>query len=160
MTVPSPPASTALPYETASWARRILALFVDWIASWGATLLVISIFPPSGRSPWEEMTRTGSPAQWWVLGMYVVESAILTTLAGGSFGKLATRLRTVRTTPADSRGQDPRPLDPLRAFARQIMIAVVVPPLIFKPDGRGLHDLAASTATVTLQTYRSAFLRV
>jgi uncharacterized RDD family membrane protein YckC len=86
-----------------------------------------------------------------VLVAYVAESAVLTALAGGSFGKLATRLRTVR---ADG---DPRPLDLLRAIARQIMVAVVIPPLIFRPDGRGLHDLAAGTATVTLETYRSRF---
>jgi len=49
---------------------------------------------------------------------------------------------------------DPRPLDLLRSFARQIMVAVVVPPLIFRPDGRGLHDMAAGTATVELQTWR------
>ena len=47
-----------------------------------------------------------------------------------------------------------KPLDLLRAIARQIMVAVVVPPLIFRPDGRGLHDIAAGTATVTLETYR------
>lgn len=150
MTTAPPPSSTVLPYETASWARRILALCVDWAASW----LVVVFFVG-----WHEMTRAGGSSQWWVLGTYVVESTVLTTLAGGSFGKLATRLRTVRTGPAGSRLKDPRPLDPLRALARQIMVAVVVPPLIFKPDGRGLHDLAASTATVTLQTYRAVFLR-
>jgi uncharacterized RDD family membrane protein YckC len=78
---------------------------------------------------------------------------VLTALAGGSFGKLATRLRTVRVD------GDPRPLDLLRSIARQIMIAVVIPPLIFKPDGRGLHDLAAGTATVTLETYRAGLGR-
>jgi uncharacterized RDD family membrane protein YckC len=127
---------TALPYETASWAHRVVALVVDWAACW----LVVSFF-----AGWH--TSHG----WWVLLAYVVESVVLTATAGGSFGKLVTRLRTVRSN------GDPRPLDPVRALARQIMIAVVVPPLIFKPDGRGLHDLAAGTATVTLATYRSAF---
>ena len=28
----------------------------------------------------------------------------------------------------------------------------MIPPLVFRPDGRGLHDIAAGTATVTLQT--------
>jgi len=147
VTDPTAPSSRALPFETASWARRVLALVIDWFASWFVVALILG---------WDHVARTGSNASWWTLAVFVVESTALTSLAGGSFGKLATRLRTVRTTPG---GRDPRPLDPLRALARQIMVAVVIPPLIFRPDGRGLHDLAAGTATVTLQTYRSAFLR-
>lgn len=146
----SHPASTGtatLPYATASWGRRVLALLVDWLACWLVVAVVIG---------WDDVVRPGSTASSWTLLAYVVESTAFTTLAGGSFGKLLTHLRTVRTTPG---GCDPRPLDPLRSLARQILVAVVIPPLIFKPDGRGLHDLAAGTATVTLQTYRSAFLR-
>lgn len=151
MTDPSPAPSTALPFATASWGRRVVALFVDWVASWLVVALILG---------WDDVVRTGSSASTWTLLVYVVESVVLTTLAGGSFGKLATRLRTVRTTPAGPQPlPDPRPLDPLRTIARQILIAVVVPPLIFRPDGRGLHDLAAGTATVTLQTYRDVFLR-
>ena len=128
-----------LPFETASWARRVAALFVDWAAS----TLVVSIF-----AGWHY--SAGTSRQWWVLLVFVVESTVFTSLLGGSFGKLVTRLRTVRTN------GDPRPLDPIRSLARQILVAIVIPPLIFRPDGRGLHDLAAGTATVTLDTYRAS----
>jgi uncharacterized RDD family membrane protein YckC len=134
----------ALPFETASWARRVLALVIDWAA---CTLAVVGVVG------WHRFSAPGSEARAWVLIVYVVESVLLTTLAGGSFGKLATRLRTVRVD------GDPRPLDPLRAIARQILVVIVIPPLIFRVDGRGLHDLAAGTASVTLPTYRSFFLR-
>ena len=127
-------------FETASWGRRILALFVDWIVS---TFFVIALVG------WEEYWEVGSSAQTYVLPVLVVETALFTWLLGGSFGKLATRLRVVS---ADAR---PRPLNPLRILARQVMIALVIPPLVFRPDGRGLHDLFAGTATVTLDTYRS-----
>jgi uncharacterized RDD family membrane protein YckC len=137
--------SVDLPFETASWGRRVLALFVDWVVS---TLVVLFLVG------WDRFTSPGSSARALVLPMYVVESALLTALAGGSFGKLATRLRTVRID------GDPRPLDPLRTIARQIMVAVVIPPLVFRPDGRGAHDLACNSATVTLQTYRSFFRRL
>ncbi|SFC53479.1 RDD family protein [Nocardioides terrae] len=126
-------------FPTASWARRAVALLVDWLAS-----ILVVVFLVG----WDDYTSQGGAEQFYVLIAYVVESAVLTTLAGGSFGKLATRLRTVRVD------GDPRPLDPLRSFARQIMVAVVVPPLIFRPDGRGLHDMAAGTATVDLPTWR------
>lgn len=115
--------------ETASWLRRALALAVDWFAS---TLAVIFVL---GTHHWDGFV---------VLGVYVLESAFLTALAGGSFGKLATRLRVVRS---DGSG---RPVDLLRALLRQVLVALVIPPLVFRPDGRGLHDVAAGTMTVRL----------
>jgi len=143
--VPTSVDRRALPFETASWGRRVLALLIDWVLS---SLLVIFVVGP------HRYFTVGDHASSLTLPVYVLESAVLTMLAGGSFGKLATRLRTVRID------GDPRPLDPLRSIARQIMVAVVVPPLVFRPDGRGLHDLSCGTATVTLQTYRSFFRRL
>lgn len=121
--------------ETAPWGRRILALFVDWLAS---SLAVVAVI---GTDGWSEDSRSG----FYVLGVFIVESAFLMALVGGSFGQLVTRLRVLRY---DGSG---RPLSLLRALLRQVMIALVVPPLIYKPDGRGLHDLATGAATVRLQ---------
>lgn len=125
--------------ETASWLRRMVALFVDWFAS---TLVVIGLI---GLGSWSEDRYAG----FYTLGVFVLETALLTSFAGGSFGKLATRLRVVR---ADG---DPRPIDPLRALARSLLVCLVVPPLVFRPDGRGLHDMAVGSATVTLQEFRA-----
>ncbi len=126
-------------FETASWGRRILALFVDWAAS---TLVVIALL---GLDDYSDSSASG----FYVLLVYVIEAALFTWLVGGSFGKVATRLRVV---PTDGRL---RPLNPLRLLARQVLVALVIPPLVFRSDGRGLHDLFAGTATVTLDTYRS-----
>lgn len=130
--VPSP---QTLPYETASWGRRVLALLVDWVA---CTFVVVLFMG------WSDYSRTGGPGSFYVLLLFVVESALLTGTAGGSFGKLATRLRVVSV---ETGGR----LDLLRSFARQILVALVIPPLVFRPDRRGLHDIAADSATVTLQ---------
>jgi uncharacterized RDD family membrane protein YckC len=127
-------------FETASWGRRILALFVDWVAS---TLVVVALVGP------DDYADSSGPESCYVLLVYVVEAALFTWLVGGSFGKLATRLRVV---PVDGRL---RPLNPLRLLVRQVLVALVIPPLVFRPDGRGLHDLFAGTATVTLDTYRT-----
>lgn len=118
--------------ETASWARRILALFVDWIA---ATLVVILLI---GLGGWSEDPLAG----FYVLTVFAIEATVLTALTGGSFGKLATRLRVV--------GSNGAPPDLLRSLLRAVLVCLVVPPLIFKPDGRGLHDLAVGTRTVVL----------
>ena len=125
-------------FETASWGRRILALMVDWAASWAVVIAVL------GRDSFGQ----GGNGNLWIIPVFVLESAVLTALGGGSFGQLATRLRVVR---ADGSG---RPIDLLRALGRQALVAVVIPPLVFKPDGRGLHDLVADSATVTLDEWR------
>jgi uncharacterized RDD family membrane protein YckC len=125
--------------ETASWARRVLALLVDWIAS---TLVVVVVLGPAG---WSE-----NPASsFYVLGVFALESGVLTALAGGSFGKLATRLRVVQDDGS------PRPPDLLRSLARAVLVCLVVPPLVFRPDGRGLHDIVAGTRTVRLEDVRA-----
>jgi len=120
--------------ETASWPRRALALLVDWVA---CTLVVILVI---GWGGWLEDRASG----FYVMGVFVVESTVLTALVGGSFGKLATRLRVVRD---DGSG---RPVDLLRCLMRTLLVCLVVPPLVYRPDGRGLHDLAVGSRTVPL----------
>ncbi|MFT3871471.1 MAG: RDD family protein [Nocardioides sp.] len=120
--------------ETASWVRRGLALMVDWIASTLVAIVIVGL----------DTYRDDPSAGFVVLGVYVVESAILCAVAGGSFGQLATRLRVVRN---DGTG---RPLSLLAALVRSVLIALLIPPLVFRPDGRGLHDLAVGSVTIAL----------
>lgn len=109
--------------ETASWARRLVALFVDWMACTGVTILVL------GPTGWSENSWSSA----YTLVIFVLENALFTVLLGGSFGQKLAGLRVVRTS-----GQR---LDAARALLRAIMIALVIPPLVFRPDGRGLHDM-------------------
>jgi uncharacterized RDD family membrane protein YckC len=127
-------AAAELPFETASWGHRIAALVVDWIAS---TLVVVVILGPHG---WSSSRSSG----FLTMGVFIAESALFVALVGGSFGQLATRLRVVRV---DGSG---RPLSLLAALVRQVLVCLVVPPLVFRPDGRGLHDLACGSATAPL----------
>jgi uncharacterized RDD family membrane protein YckC len=136
---PVVPSDRRSPFPTASWGRRILALFIDWVASTLAVIAFVGL---------ERYGEPGSPAQAYTLLLFVVEAALFTWLLGGSFGKLVTGLRVV---PARGRG---RLTNPLALLARQVAIALVIPPLVFKEDGRGLHDMLAGTATVTMDTYR------
>ena len=131
--------------ETASWARRMLALLVDWFAS---SLVAAFIVGPD-RFFADQSTTPDAVPGLVTLAVFIVETTVLTALAGGSFGKLATRLRVVRH---DGSG---RPVGLLPALARTLLVALVIPPLVFRPDGRGLHDMMAGTATVTLQTLRA-----
>ncbi|QIK76217.1 RDD family protein [Nocardioides piscis] len=125
--------------ETASWARRFGALVVDWAA---CTLVVVFVLGPE---QWSDDPLSG----FYATGLFILESAFFTALLGGSFGKLVTRLRVVRV---DGVG---RPIELFPALLRSILIALVIPPLVFRPDGRGLHDMAVKTQTVRLADLRA-----
>ena len=140
--MPSPTANrpATSPFETASWGRRIAALLVDWLLCTLAVVLAFGL---------DDYTEAGSVASLLVLPLFIVESTLLTWLAGGSIGKLLTGLCVV---PADG---NLHRLNPVKVLIRQLLIALVVPPLVFRNDGRGLHDLAAGTSTVTFATLRT-----
>ena len=132
--------ATELPFETASWARRILALLVDYAACWGVMLLIYG----------KDWFGNGSVPSLYLTFLFIGESTVLMALSGGSFGQLATRLRVVRS---DGSG---RPLTLLTALLRQVMICLVIPPLVFRPDGRGLHDMVCRSAVVPLVARRQS----
>jgi uncharacterized RDD family membrane protein YckC len=127
-----------LPFETASWDRRILALCVDYAACWGVMLLIYG----------GDWFGSGSWPSLYLNLLFIGESALLIALSGGSFGQLATRLRVVRV---DAVG---RPLSLLAALLRQVLICLVIPPLVFRPDGRGLHDMVCRSAVVPIAARR------
>jgi uncharacterized RDD family membrane protein YckC len=118
--------------ETASWARRLVALFLDGLACVGVTILVL------GPTGWSENSWSSA----YTLVIFVLENALFTALLGGSFGQMLTGLRVVRLN-----GQR---LDAARALLRAVLIALVIPPLVFQPDGRGLHDLAVGSMVIRL----------
>ncbi len=116
--------------SAAGWGRRIVALFVDWIASQLVASLAVGPAAVSGHG-WET---------WLPLLVFWLEASVLTALVGGSFGQLFTGVAVVRV--------DGRPVSLFAALARTLLICLVVPPVIYNGDRRGLHDLATRTVTV------------
>ena len=72
--------------------------------------------------------------------MFLLEVTLFTAVAGASFGQLAVRMLVVRL--------DGRPVTVLHALVRTLLICLVIPPVVFNRDNRGLHDLAVGTVTV------------
>jgi uncharacterized RDD family membrane protein YckC len=118
------------PGSVAGWGRRLLAVTIDWFGS----LMVAGVF--LGTDLW---AGTGA-TQWAPLLVFAIERWLLTSLSGGSAGQLVTRVRVVRT--GGSR------LDPGRALVRTVLLCLVIPPVVYNRDQRGLHDLAVDSVTV------------
>ncbi len=84
---------------------------------------------------------TSGNARFLPLAVLVVEAAVLTATLGGSAGQLVlgVRIRRVDGRPAVGIG---------RALLRSVLLALVIPAVVFDRDRRGLHDRAAGTVAV------------
>lgn len=118
------------PGAVAGWGRRFGALVIDWVAS----MMVAGVFV-------DLWSGTGA-GSWGPLAVFALQRWVLTSLAGGSAGQLAVRIRVVRT--------DGSRIDPARALLRTVLICLVIPPVVYNPDQRGLHDLATDAVAVRL----------
>ena len=115
--------------SVAPWGRRVLALVIDWFASLLAAAFLVQAFGLG--EAW---------STWLPLVVFWVQTSVGVTLAAGSFGQVALRLAVRRI--------DGRPLDPAGALLRGLLICLVVPPVIYNRDNRGLHDLAVHSVVV------------
>jgi uncharacterized RDD family membrane protein YckC len=118
--------------SVAGWGRRILALLVDWFGS----LMIVGTF--AGTELWSGR----GAVQWAPLAVFALERWLFTSLAGGSVGQLVTRIRVIRT----DRGR----LGPGRALLRTVLLCLVIPPVVYNRDQRGLHDLAVGSVAVRI----------
>lgn len=111
----------------APMGRRLLALVVDWLAS----VLIAQLF----------FARDGRAAPLATMGVFALMTIVLLTFGGSSFGQ---RLFGVRIVAVPGSGALPFH----RVVIRTVLLCLVVPPLIWDRDQRGLHDKAARSAAV------------
>ncbi|MGH8775113.1 MAG: RDD family protein [Jiangellaceae bacterium] len=119
------------PGSPAGWGPRIVALLIDWVVGNAAAFVLAG-----GSSVWS----VGGGQAWLPLVCWFVLVWLATALTGASIGQHLLRLRVIRL--------DRRRIGLWVGLVRTVLIALVLPPLVFTRDGRGLHDLAAGTAVV------------
>jgi uncharacterized RDD family membrane protein YckC len=110
--------------------RRLVALLIDWLISYGLALLALGVGAISKTA-----LSTVILVVWLVLGVISVR------LFGFTPGQLALGLQVAAVD-----GRVPVGLG--RLAARGLLIALVVPALFVDSDGRGLQDRVTRTAVV------------
>lgn len=115
------------PGSIAPFGRRLAALMVDWFAS----LLVASVVAGLIGDPDFGLLT---------LAIFFVQITLLQFLTGSSFGQRLLSLAVIRT--------DNRPPGLLSLLLRSALICLVIPPVVWDQDTRGLHDKAAKTVCV------------
>lgn len=114
----------------ASWRARIAALLIDWAASMALAVLLFGV----------GVLREPGWRSWMIMTVFYVQSALLTGLAGGSFGQILARIGVARL--------DRQPIGLWRAFARQAMICLVLPTIVIGAERRALNDLVLGTVVI------------
>ena len=114
----------------ASWRARIAALLLDWAASMALAVILFGV----------GVLRESGWQSWMILAVFFVQSAVLTGLAGGSFGQIICKIGVIRL--------DGRPIGLLRALARQAMICLIIPTIVIGAERRALNDLVLGTVVI------------
>lgn len=114
------------PGSIAPVSRRVIALIIDWVTA----MLVASFFAGYGSDSYALLT----------LAIFAGQTTMLQWLMGSSFGQRILSIGVVRV--------DGGRLGILPLLLRTALICLVIPPLVWDRDGRGLHDRAARTVCV------------
>jgi uncharacterized RDD family membrane protein YckC len=114
-----PGATAAIP---ASIGRRFGALLIDWLLC----LLVARLFADPVTEGWAPVS------------VLILEYTFFVGFFGQTPGMRLLRLRCLGSGTG-------RPVGPIRALLRAVLLALVVPALIMDAERRGLHDRAVGT---------------
>jgi uncharacterized RDD family membrane protein YckC len=117
------------PGSLARFGRRLMAVCLDWFIC-----LVIAAGMMSYR------LGEGGLGPFKPLAVFVLMNLLLVGTLGSTIGHRLFGIRVVRIDGAAA--------GPLPAAIRTILLAVVIPAVIWDRDTRGLHDKIAGTATV------------
>jgi uncharacterized RDD family membrane protein YckC len=119
------------PGSLATWHARIAALIIDWAASMIVASALFGVQVLVGHD-WRA---------WMILAVFFVESAVLTAVVGGSFGKVLARIAVVRT--------DGGRLGWGRSAARALLLCTVIPAVVIGSDRRALLDVLLGTVVIS-----------
>ena len=112
---------------------RLGAFLVDAIAS--GLVAALFVQKSGAHSFAERLPGT------WSLVPFAIDYVVGLLVAGRTLGMYLFGLRVIRVSKDVA-------VDPLRAVVRTVLLALLVPALIFDRDNRGMHDRLTDTAVV------------
>ncbi|WP_392465999.1 RDD family protein [Arsenicicoccus cauae] len=117
------------PGAMAPLGRRVLALLVDWLLCCAIAIGLLRM--PVGATGLDSFIP---------LVVFAVENVLLVGTAGCTIGHRLLGLHVRRVAGG--------PLGVVGAALRTLLLLLVIPPVVWDSDGRGLHDKAAGSVIV------------
>ncbi|HEV3360620.1 MAG TPA: RDD family protein [Pseudonocardiaceae bacterium] len=122
--------------SVASMGRRFVAFVIDCVVA----ALITSVFVrPHLTDPASMQAQN-----YWSLLAWLLIALVGTSFFGITLGMALLRIRVVRMDGTAMVG-------PLRALPRAVLVALIVPAVIWNADYRGLHDRVAGTIVVNVR---------
>ena len=122
--------------SVASMGRRFLAFVIDCVVA----ALITSVFVhPHLTDPASMQAQN-----YWSLLAWLLIGLVGTSFFGVTVGMALLRIRVIRIDNTPMVG-------PLRALPRTVLVALIVPAVIWNADYRGLHDRLAGTIVVNVR---------
>lgn len=122
--------------------RRLVGIAIDWVLC----LIIASAFFPvpdaQNLTSLERFFVAGSPMA--TVGIWMAQHFLLVATLGTTVGHRIVRLRVVRDDGVPYVG-------PIRALGRTVLLALVIPAVVWDEEGRGLHDRAVNTRIMPIQ---------
>ncbi|GAB3131076.1 RDD family protein [Marisediminicola antarctica] len=117
------------PRSIARLGRRIAALFIDWAIAYALAWLLFR-------------GDDGIVEAIYITGVFVVLQIVMITFAAGGIGHLLLGMRVVPLSGGV--------VGIWRPAVRTVLLALVIPAVVFDRDQRGLHDQLAGTVLVRI----------
>lgn len=117
------------PQSIARFGRRLIAIVVDWAIS----VLVVMLITGSSYLD----LASSAEGQFYILGMFVFLQTFGIWAIGGSIGHRMFKMYLVNASGGS--------LNWWRPLVRSLLLALVIPAIIWDADQRGFHDKIAGT---------------
>lgn len=124
--------------------RRLVGIAIDWVLCLIIASAFFAVPDAQNLTSLERIFVAGNPMA--TVGIWMAQHFVLVATLGTTVGHRIVGLRVVR--------DDGLPFVGLvRALGRTILLALVIPAVVWDEEGRGLHDRAVNTRIVS---YRGA----
>lgn len=120
--------------------RRLVGIAFDWVLCLMISSAFFALPDAQNLSSLERIFVGGNPLA--TMGIWAAQHFVLVATLGTTVGHRIVRLRVVRDDGVPFVG-------PLRALGRTVLLALVIPAVVWDGEGRGLHDRAVNTRILT-----------
>ena len=119
-----------------------MGIAIDWFLCLMISSAFFALPDAQNLAPIERIFVAGNPMA--TLAIWFAQHFLLVATLGTTVGHRIVRLRVVRDDGIAFVG-------PLRALGRTVLLALVIPAVVWDEEGRGLHDRAVNTRILPIQ---------